>query len=527
MSQHLTFIPSTVDVLGCDNKYVAYLWSRVNRKLYKIAAFSDIAKPDLIHWAGWEAVSEVEKALPEEVAAVPVIRNAIAEEARLTHFEPDETIGQGVWRNPGGEGLLLVSGNEVLLFVRNENRIKWTLLNRPVVGGKLIEPGRQWVNPRELKEVVGGLSPKTMQSTLENFISLLSAWTFRHTDDALLVAGLAVGTCVQAALPFRPQVSITGKSQTGKTTLRMLLGQLWPYAEEAEGRTSEAAIRQSLGRDAMPFLFDEAEAWHGRDRVLELFRSSSRGGVIRKGTATGKAVEYRMNHIGWLFAIEDGLRDEADVNRFARITLERGDRGTLPVPSSATPLVMTLLATAMVCAQEIMDLHATLSYGESFKHFGRLAEVYALPVAAYGVICRRSVVQCEEILDRVLEQKIGDLSGRSDADEQDLLSEILSYMPRGCNAPIGKLLNDQWDTSEMELQNIGVRKMDDGIFFANVVLRNRISLSARWSGKDVGELLARLPRARKTRQRVNKRPEWGVLIPREVVIPPDDDDIPF
>ena len=96
------------------------------------------------------------------------------------------------------------------------------------------------------------------------------------------------------ALKWRPHIWLTGSAGTGKSwvfknVVRRLLGET---ALAVQGETSEAGLRQTLGHDALPVVFDEADIDDRRsaDRIqniLTLMRSASTddGGLLLKGSA--------------------------------------------------------------------------------------------------------------------------------------------------------------------------------------------------------------------------------------------------
>ena len=111
---------------------------------------------------------------------------------------------------------------------------------------------------------------------------------------AKLFAGWCVVAPICGALYWRPHVWLTGSAGTGKTwvvdnVIRPILGNA---SLVVQSNTTEAGIRQRLGNNAFPVIFDEAEGSdkYARQRiqsVLELMRqaSSETEGEILKGFA--------------------------------------------------------------------------------------------------------------------------------------------------------------------------------------------------------------------------------------------------
>lgn len=148
----------------------------------------------------------------------------------------------------------------------------------------------------------------TVTSPLEKkesykLIELLKRLHWDRPINAYLLAGWCVVAPVCGALNWRPHIWLTGGAGTGKSFIfkeivRPLLGET---GLAVQGETSEAGLRQTLGHDALPVVFDEAE---GEDRraqdrmqsVLSLMRASSSndGGVMAKGSAGGYAKTYKI-----------------------------------------------------------------------------------------------------------------------------------------------------------------------------------------------------------------------------------------
>jgi putative DNA primase/helicase len=149
-----------------------------------------------------------------------------------------------------------------------------------------------------------------------------------------LLAGWCVIAPICGALPWRPHIWMTGESGSGKTwtldnIIRMALGQI---ALEVQSKTTEAGIRQSLGRDGRPVLFDEAESQNESDRariqqVLDLARqaSSEGGAAIVKGSAGGKAMQFHVRSCFMFGSINVGVTQAADENRMVILTLIKPD----------------------------------------------------------------------------------------------------------------------------------------------------------------------------------------------------------
>jgi putative DNA primase/helicase len=165
-------------------------------------------------------------------------------------------------------------------------------------------------------------------------LELIRTWNWEEPLHADLAAGWTVLAAICGALKWRPHIWVTGGSATGKSTLvgkvinRLLSG----IALFVQAATTEAGIRQTLGCDARPVIFDEAESGdeqsHNRiNNVISLMRqaSSDTGANILKGTQAGKAQRYSCRSAFLMSAIAAPIIQEADSNRITVLSLKPRD----------------------------------------------------------------------------------------------------------------------------------------------------------------------------------------------------------
>ena len=162
------------------------------------------------------------------------------------------------------------------------------------------------------------------------FLKICKDLRWENDINGTLLAGWIVLSVVCGALKWRPHIWLTGSKGCGKSwimrnIIKQVLGSL-PL--DVASNTSEAGIRQALGSDALPLLFDEAESKgiEGRRRlqnVLELLRqsSSSDGASIIKGSQTGKAQFFKIRTCGCLSSIGVGIEQKSDESRISVLAL--------------------------------------------------------------------------------------------------------------------------------------------------------------------------------------------------------------
>lgn len=149
---------------------------------------------------------------------------------------------------------------------------------------------------------------------------------------ARLLAGWCAIAPVCGAIGWRPHVWLTGPAGTGKTWIiehivRRLVGEI---GLAVQSETTEAGLRQTLGHDARPVIFDEIEGEDMRaqqriQNILALARqaSSETGAVIIKGTQSGGARTYRIRSSFIFSSIGVGVDKYADSTRVSVLSIER------------------------------------------------------------------------------------------------------------------------------------------------------------------------------------------------------------
>ena len=134
-------------------------------------------------------------------------------------------------------------------------------------------------------------------------VELCDMLQWERTVNGRLLAGWCVIASIGGALKWRPHIWVTSGAGSGKSwvmeqIVRRCLGDL---ELPVLGATTEAGLRQTLGHDARPVVFDEAESENQRasatiDAVMQLMRQSSSesGGKIIKGTTTGTSMTFNV-----------------------------------------------------------------------------------------------------------------------------------------------------------------------------------------------------------------------------------------
>lgn len=232
-------------------------------------------------------------------------------------YTPDRIRGRGVWLDNG--------------------RLVFHLGNRLSVDGEATRLS-SIQGSRFVYEAGGEMrAPVEVALTDEEgawLVETAELYNWEQRGAGILMAGWAFLAPICGALDWRPHVWISGEAGTGKSSLQKqyllsLIDKGW--ALNAQGDSTEAGIRQSLGLDARPVLVDEAETGaENKSRmqgVLTLIRqSSSEGGAQTfRGTVSGRAMAYQVRSMFCLVAVAPNLTRATDIDRLTRLEMVKGD----------------------------------------------------------------------------------------------------------------------------------------------------------------------------------------------------------
>lgn len=145
-----------------------------------------------------------------------------------------------------------------------------------------------------------------------------------------LLAGWIATAIVCGGLPWRTHAWITANAGSGKSTVieDIVSACLGGVAIYPVGASTEAGIRQFIGNQAVPVVFDEAEGngntEERRQAVIQLMRQSSAEtrGRIMKGSANHQSVSFTLRSAFLMSSIGVGLREAADLTRTAVLSIK-------------------------------------------------------------------------------------------------------------------------------------------------------------------------------------------------------------
>lgn len=154
----------------------------------------------------------------------------------------------------------------------------------------------------------------------------ISSLTFARPLDAMLLAGWIALAPVCGMLRWRPHIWVTGAAGSGKSWIlsNLIKDCIGDVSVFVQGETTEAGLRQEIGKDALPIVFDEAESESAGssariDGVLAFARAASTGeaGMVAKGGQGGKGHTYSVRTMLAMASILPGVTLKSDVGRFS------------------------------------------------------------------------------------------------------------------------------------------------------------------------------------------------------------------
>ena len=433
-------------------------------------------------------------------ALIQVAVDHLLQTAARIEFSPSHIRGRGAWLDDG--------------------RVVFHAGNTAIVDGAtcdLLAVGSRYVYARSERLGVSVGDPLG-NADANRLRELIGCFQFANPLDSLFLSGWLVTAMICGAMDWRPHVWLTGAAGSGKTTIlsEVIEPLLGDVALNIQGNTTEAGIRQALGHDARPVLFDEAEGddERGKDRmaqVLALARASSResGALMLKGSAGGQSMSFRIRSSFLFSSIAVSIDKRADQGRISVLELIPEHLRTVDRFAEAKRLMAETVDRPEWCARwraRCISLAAVVAYNATvFKSAARAKldeqrnadQVGALLAGAYALTSenRIDVDAAERWVDG---QDWAFARGdRGDTDERTLLNRLLeSWLqvetydgPNRARITVAEAIRQVSDENEGRarfaaeaLARIGVRVWEDCVDIANsgTELRERFGV-VRWA----------------------------------------------
>ena len=358
---------------------------------------------------------------------------------RIGIYDPERVRGRGVWMDQ--DTPVFHNGDRLII---NGQSHDLTIPGSPYV----YESSRAMM--RNYGDVIGGgVTIPLSNGDANKLIDICKQLSFEKGISATLLAGFIVIAPICGGLLWRPSIWIAGGSGAGKSWLKhniidVILGLI---ALQVQSKTSEAGIRQMLGSDARPVIFDEAEAEDKAAQfrmqgVLDLVRqSSSEGGAdIIKGGADGRVKRFRIRSSFLFLSINPGLVHEADVNRITVLTLAAARKSeadftafAVQTTSTITPayaagliarsvrLLPVIRANAEIFAQAVSDKLGSRRTGD---------QIGTLLAGAYSLHSDRLISPADAAAYVARQDWEDAVTPDEQKDEQRLLAHLMAHTVR-------------------------------------------------------------------------------------------------
>ena len=317
------------------------------------------------------------------------INHFLRQRTQLPVFNDDSVRGRGVWHDDGR--LVIHCGDHLVV---DGERMPLTAIESAF-------------SYERCRGMAGPAADEISPQEVEQLVRVIDSFNWSEANGSLLAQGMLVVLLLGAALGWRPNAWLSGDSATGKTTLLELFSAITRCvgALSLSNESTAAGIRQQLGWDATPILFDEVE---GSDRnartriqqVLSLMRqaSSDSSAQIVKGSAGGQAVRCRIRSPFLLSSVALGLRETADRNRTVLLGLDpftttqrnawaNGGKVTYEALASDSELGARLLRR-LIRLWAVFQTNCSVFERVAADHYssGRLGRVYGAVLAGTAVL---------------------------------------------------------------------------------------------------------------------------------------------
>jgi hypothetical protein len=531
-----------IDVLGKVAYGKVRVFSRYHRQVETISGVSHMRYEDLLEIAGPPARDRVSEAIgddmPPGVFSMRDVRRAISMLAGYHKISDETELGPGCW------GGLAETGDEhpSVVIVGNREAAYWNgdqilqRIDRPRCRGRLLDfetACSPWFDFKQLAEYMQAAKEKSFRERAMNeCINMFSRWRWKtEASCPIVLTGMVFATWVQTLWEWRPQVSVIGRTSSGKSMFLKALGGLFGGLCETCSDSTEAGIRQIIENSARVILFDEFDVEDRRQaeeqqKILKMLRASGRGDAIFRGTASQKGKKFTLRHIVWMAGIQISSQREADRNRYVNVELmpPREDmRGKLMLPGAGdlNDLGQRILATAIYCIHQAKRVAVEIKDTRIQGVHDRIVESYAVPAAILAAVQGESADAARSILSEMLAEIASEDHG-GQSDEQTLMADILGAQVQigPSRYSVAQLLDvvinrkHGWSDSETALESRGLR-IDEYTDHAPAAFRGKpcfliayqlvteyLVKQTKWGTQAIEQILRRLPSAVQSRRRV-------------------------
>jgi len=531
-----------LDVLGCNRKGGVKVFSLHHRRSVVIDRPAKLFYEDLLQIAGDPAKERIAKSKEEAEGSTDTfllseVKEAISLLAGYKTLSDECELGMGCWH---GETITGEAYPSVVLVGKGE-AAEWNgdkvlrKIEHPRCRGHILDfesAADSWYEHAKLADYMQQCkSLDFRKAVFSDALALFSKWRWSGDTNPLTVTGLAFSTWVQTLWDWRPQVSIVGKTNSGKSMLTDTFTKLYGKLAEPTTDATAAGIRQVIQHSAKIVMYDEFDISSHTDKakiaenakIMAMLRGSGRGTNAFRGTGGDqKGQKFSMRHIVWTFGIHGTSDKGADKNR--AICMEINPRlpdapmMVLPSANELTDLGQRMLAVAIYCVHEAKRIAGEIKDNRIPGVHDRVIESYAVPSSLVAVIQGGGVQRATELLLEMV-AGISDDEKNIVSDEDELLNDIFTaHIQIGpTRFTVAQLLNTvikqgrDWEAADDNLQANGIKVSTFGgtnipEFVGGERIRGEACLSVsykqvasrllrgtRWEGQAINMILRRYP----------------------------------
>lgn len=245
--------------------------------------------------------------------------NALIQKSKdLPKFDPQRIRGRGCWIDK--DDVVFHAGNELMLNGKATPIQSFNSRVRAIYEGSL--------------EIPVDSGDGADDHAARRLLDLCNLLCWERPLSGYLMAGWLAIAPICGALLWRPHLWVSGPSGSGKSWIlaNVISSIVGDSAIHVQGETTEAGLRQKIGSDALPVVFDEAEAEDKRGQqriegVLVLARqaSSESKARITKGSASGGSIDYMVRSCFLFASIGVAAVKKADVSRITVLQLRKNN----------------------------------------------------------------------------------------------------------------------------------------------------------------------------------------------------------
>ena len=233
-------------------------------------------------------------------------------------YDPVMLAGVGIWKEKETGNIVVNTGDQLIVNGIAKDYADYTSdVSYAQLGKKIID-----------------LDLKLSDDDIQVILDIITNYPWKEDYYKYLILGAIIQGVIGTALRWRSHLWIIGAYGTGKSTIQksfiqVMLGKL--CKNFAGKSTTEAGIRQTIGEDGFTVSIDDIDGGikdiDKINSIIELARiCSSDEQTLTKGSATGRAIQYRCQSPFIISSIKPYLNDPADVSRFCIVELKEPSR---------------------------------------------------------------------------------------------------------------------------------------------------------------------------------------------------------